>query len=310
MKRELHPEILQAFHATEFSTPIIGVTGGKGGVGKTTISVNLAVALAAQGKRVALVDCDVDAPNGALLLGLSLDKPRPVSVTRPLFDDHRCTDCKACIEACRLNSLFRPAKNKIMLLGECNGCEACLLVCPAEAIIRGSREVGTTYESSRGNLTLFTGALHPGLEESALVVKSLRARVETASREFDILLIDTAPGTHCNVIEALQGADFVLAVTEPTPPAAHDLDLILSLLDMFALKRSVIINRSDVSGRIDLIQEVTEHHATEIETGLTIDQKLFESYVQGVPVVQSYPDSLAARTFQAVAENISREYLT
>ncbi len=196
-----------------------------------------------------------------------------------------------------------------MLMGECSGCEACLLVCPVDAIGRGSREVGATYETRKGRLSLFTGALFPGSEESALVVKSVRRRAEEKAGNFDVILVDTAPGTHCNVIDALQGAKFVVAVTEPTPLAAHDLDLMLSLLNRFALDRSVFINRSDLSTGIDLILDITGKHATRIESGLQIDHQLLDSYLQGDPVVKRFPDSLAAKTFQAVAENISKEHL-
>ncbi|HUF48641.1 MAG TPA: Mrp/NBP35 family ATP-binding protein [Vicinamibacterales bacterium] len=49
---------------------IIAVGAGKGGVGKTTISVNLAVALAARGSRVALLDGDMYGPNVPIMLGL------------------------------------------------------------------------------------------------------------------------------------------------------------------------------------------------------------------------------------------------
>src|ERR1700740_3442186 len=54
---------------------IIAVGSGKGGVGKTTLSVNLAVALAKMGHKVGLLDADVYGPNVSLMLGVN-SKPR------------------------------------------------------------------------------------------------------------------------------------------------------------------------------------------------------------------------------------------
>ena len=49
---------------------LIAIGSGKGGVGKTTVSVNLAIALAKMGYRVGLMDADVYGPNVPLMLGL------------------------------------------------------------------------------------------------------------------------------------------------------------------------------------------------------------------------------------------------
>jgi len=49
---------------------VIAVTGGKGGVGKTTISANLAVSMAAQGRDVMLLDADLGLANVDVILGL------------------------------------------------------------------------------------------------------------------------------------------------------------------------------------------------------------------------------------------------
>lgn len=49
----------------------VAVTGGKGGVGKTTLAINLAAALAARGRRTLLLDGDLGLANADVLLGMA-----------------------------------------------------------------------------------------------------------------------------------------------------------------------------------------------------------------------------------------------
>jgi len=60
---------------------IIAVGSGKGGVGKTTLAVNLAVSLAKLGHKVGLLDADVYGPNVPLMLGVN-SQPRMVGENR------------------------------------------------------------------------------------------------------------------------------------------------------------------------------------------------------------------------------------
>jgi flagellar biosynthesis protein FlhG len=62
---------------------VIAVTSGKGGAGKTSVSVNLGVALARLGRRTMLADCDVGLANANILLG--------VESARSIADVARCS---------------------------------------------------------------------------------------------------------------------------------------------------------------------------------------------------------------------------
>src|SRR6185369_17736407 len=63
---------------------LIAVGSGKGGVGKTTVAVNLAVAMAALGYKVGLLDADVYGPNVPLMMGINQAPMAQGDIIQPL----------------------------------------------------------------------------------------------------------------------------------------------------------------------------------------------------------------------------------
>jgi ATP-binding protein involved in chromosome partitioning len=64
----------------------IGVYSAKGGVGKTTVAINIAYSLMKQGFKVGLLDADIDCPNVTMFLGIE-ERMEPVMPLKPILKD-------------------------------------------------------------------------------------------------------------------------------------------------------------------------------------------------------------------------------
>ncbi|HNT29341.1 MAG TPA: ATP-binding protein [bacterium] len=270
----------------------IAVTGGKGGTGKSTIATALALALAKK-SRVLLMDADADCPNDHLLLGMERQQIKIVEQRIPVWNMQTCTKCGACGPVCKANAIVSVTGHEPFFSSpQCHGCGACAHNCPTGAISWGAKEIGTIYSGKSGAVDLLSGELKVNEPASERIIQEMKQLVNQKKTAYDHVIIDTAAGTHCDVIAALEGVEHVLAVTEPTPLGAHDLELILELTAAMRLPSSIIINRYE-EGRDDLIAPVAERHKIEIKARVPYSEEIVRSYARGESISHPVIDSLA-----------------
>ncbi len=264
-------------------TKIIGITGGKGGTGKSTVSTTLAYQLS-KNYKVLLVDADVDCPNNHLILNIKRNFLKNVNQRIPTFDFNKCTKCGICGKVCKTNSIVSIKNNNpIFLPDQCNGCGACKIACPSKAISWDNKEIGKIYTGKKDNLDYLSGELKTNQPISEFIVNSLNEEIEKVKKKYDFIIIDTAAGTHCPVIAALENADQVFAVTEPTPLGAHDLEIILQLLKKLNKKGDIILNRSNI-GDENIIELLASKYNTEIIFKIPFSKEIINAYSNGIPI--------------------------
>lgn len=259
-------------------------TGGKGGTGKSTFAILLSFKFVNQGKRVVLCDCDVECPNDFLLLNQELKNPKQIYQEFPELDEEKCIKCGLCSQTCREHAIFWiKGKYPTFIYDLCNGCGACWIVCPHKAIKTKKEIVGESFINKvNDNFWLITGRSKPGISETGSIVREVKDRAIKFANDngADYLIIDTSPGTHCNVIQALLSCDKAYVVTEPTPLGAHDLDLILDLIRKLQIPSEIVLNRSDVGDRRK-IEEIAKKFGTKISIEIPYSEELVKAYCKG-----------------------------
>ncbi|RLE85484.1 MAG: P-loop ATPase [Thermoprotei archaeon] len=226
----------------------IAITGGKGGTGKSIIATSLAVEFA-RNEKTMLVDADVECPNDHLLLSIKRKKYATIYQPIPKWDFDKCTKCGRCASVCKQNAIvFVEGKYPAFVKDVCIGCMACIVACPENAITTAKKEIGVIYTGKNYNVNLVSGELKLGERASGEVVAEVRKYSEEINKkiEANIILIDSASGIGCPVIASLVNTDYIIAVTEPTPSALHDLKRVLHLANHFGIKHGIIINKFDL----------------------------------------------------------------
>jgi len=252
----------------------IAIASGKGGTGKTTISVVLAAYLASQKERVNILDCDVEEPNVNLFLKFSPDKKEAVFSVVPEVNLDKCDSCGRCSQICNFSAIVS-IKDKPLVLSEmCHACGGCFLVCSSGALTKKKKEIGFREEAFQGQINYYGGKLKIGEAMSPPLIKAVKEKISLGFN-----LLDSPPGTSCPAIEAIGGSDYVILVTEPTPFGLHDLKLAVEMVRALKIDFGVLINRSDLGD--DRVVKFCQQEKINILASIPNSRKIAESYSKG-----------------------------
>jgi len=286
----------------------IAVTGGKGGVGKSMVATSLAVEFA-RNEKTMLVDADVECPNDHLLLSVKRKKYVTVYQPIPKWNFKKCNKCGKCALVCKQDAIvFIKGKFPAFVKDICIGCKACIAACPNKAISETRKEVGIIYTGKNYNVFLVSGELKLCELASGEVVAEVRKYSDKINKKMkaEIMIIDSAPGVGCPVIASLIGTDYIVAVTEPTPSALHDLKRVLYLANHFGIKNGIVINKSDLEKDFCLkIEKFAKQNKIPVIGKIPYRKDFLKSTIKMKPVVEINPKY--RKTFENIIDEIKRK---
>ncbi|MCD6567527.1 MAG: ATP-binding protein [Dehalococcoidia bacterium] len=275
---------------------ILSIASGKGGTGKTLLATNLALALSSKA-RVQLLDCDVEEPNDNLFLRLPVSYSQFVYIPIPKVDETKCNYCGKCSEVCVYNAIAVLPQKVLVFPELCHGCGACSYLCPEVAIVEEGKPVGVVEKGSLGNLELVQGKLNVGEVMAPPIIRAVKKYIDAKSE----IIIDVSPGTSCPVVEAVEGSDFCLLVTEPTPFGLNDLSLAVEVTKEIGVPCGVVINRAGMAE--GETERYCREHDVPILLKIPLDREIAVLYSKGIPLVQGMPQWREA--FLGLFENIA-----
>lgn len=214
----------------------VAVLSGKGGTGKTLLSVNLAVA----GESSVYIDCDVEEPNGHLFLKPKEIASEKVKVKIPIVDMELCDGCRKCVEFCKYNALAYVNEKLIVFNDICHSCGGCILVCTLKALSEKEKVIGEIRKGNSENVKVLSGILNIGEASGVPIIKKL---LEEKPNENNTVIIDCPPGSACIVMESIKDADYCVLVAEPTIFGVHNLNMVYELVKLFNKPHGVVLNK-------------------------------------------------------------------
>lgn len=239
---------------------VIAVSGGKGGVGKTNVSLNTSIALAKMGKRVLVLDADLGLANVDVMLGLRVQR----NLSHVMSGE------------CELDDIIIEGPAGIKIIPATSGTQSMVDLTPSE---------------------------HAGLIRAFSDMQTL----------FDVLVVDTAAGISDMVLSFARAAQDVMLVVTDEPTSITDCYALMKLLsrdhDVFKFKVVANMVRSAKEGEhlFAKLTKVTDRFldvALDLVGVIPFDENIRKSVRKQQVIVEAFPDSPAAKAFNALALNI------
>ncbi len=134
----------------------------------------------------------------------------------------------------------------------------------------------------------------------------LAAALEKAKKEFDFVLIDSAPQVDTEARQAVRAADLVLVPMQPSPPDLWAAEGTLALAASEKRPIRLVLNRAPVSGRLRSMIEaqIVERHLTILPTALGNRAGYALAFAVGLGVIEAAPRSIGSAEMWAVLADI------
>ncbi len=270
----------------------ISVASGKGGTGKTTVAVNLALSI----ENAMLIDCDVEGPNSHIFFPEEMEKIRDVSIPCPVFDLEKCNLCGKCADFCQYNAISIVGEKLLFFEELCHGCGGCKIICPEDAITEKEHHIGILRKGGNDDVLLYGGLLDIGEPFGVPIIRELKNLADEKKN----VILDSPPGTACPAVEAMTDSDYVVLVTEPTPFGHHDLKLSVDIVRQVGTPFGVVVNRDGIGD--DRIEVYCREENIPLLAKIPNNRKIANLYSKGVPMVKGMPE--LRDTFTGIFEEI------
>jgi MinD superfamily P-loop ATPase len=261
---------------------ILSIASGKGGTGKTLVATSLALSLKDY-YQVQLLDCDVEEPNDHIFLKPTITENKSVCVPVPKIDESKCTHCGRCAEVCAYHAIIAFPRNVLVFQHLCHGCGACGYLCPEKAITEEGKELGIVETGHADGISFVQGKLNVGEAMPTPIIREVKERVNHEG----VSIIDVSPGTSCPVVESINGSDFCLLVTEPTPFGLNDLILAVETVKKLGVPCGVVINRAGAGN--GKVEEYCRKEKLPVMLTIPLDTEIARFYSRGITLTEGMP---------------------